>query len=886
MAGRGSTGRLLGLGFLFGAKDDGATDTAKAVGEGMDHLADATERASSKTNGLIKFGNAIAGLNFLQLDRIGNAMEGLAEKAGVGPGGAANSIESFGVQFGKSFREATAGLGKYTKGVEKYRGAISGAAFNLEVDAGELTRTTAAFVKQGHALEDYGLTVRSMAGSMQAGILSGDQLAHVLTSLSEGYDLGAKGAGRHLDKITAIGEQFGAGKEAAQGLEAAISAADPVLAKFSNLSVEGVTESITRLAAAGYQRLGGKFEDRMQDAIGVFNELAGAREEMGSLITGLGSDFPMLAKEIGIASGDVGASMEAILQDPLTFAKHMQSLMSSMDKSDPRFQRLKLSLGRLPAGFQFLIDGGQESAKALEEASKPVKNFEGSFSRMAEGSSGAARTFAESMDLLRERHENALNKMTSQTDRQVLKRQRTAYKRLTKTINDMRKRGGPLAGLLQLTLDIRRHGFLHGLIPTIDRFAAGSGPLGKMARKLKSILPMFDGFGEMLIGGALAAGKLAVTIGLLSGPLGKFFGLVKVIFRPLTNLVKRAFSPLSKILGKNGNIQTFFRLAPRLAGRLTVIGTVGYIIYKYWEEFRAVAVEVWNALTDIWGTVSKDLSPSFEALGEIGVETWQIIKDGATVLWDDYLKPLAKWVGTTGIPHAFGLFATLAVASLYTIASGAKWIGTALDAAIGVGIAGFRLLVAYSPIGQMLKAFQMLAEWAGKTDLGKSLGLDKFGEQLAPVTDWISGGNVNDLTRELGRAKRVLGGATDEFWQSYDKGQRKAAESGARVFGVADRAAKGFGGSGASEDEEPPAQSRRVARKRRSRSRAQADRMEASMPTSSGPRDRFAAGGDLAGFLKGVEKAVERGATKGSEEGIKKGSRRNPRAAQPGGAER
>lgn len=845
-AGRGSTGRLLGLGFLFGAKDDGAVETAKKVGEGMDHLADATEKASGTTNGLIKFGNAINGLNFLQLDRIGDAMEGLADKAGVGPGGAANSIESFGVQFGKSFREATAGLGQYTDEVKKYRGAISGAAFNLEVDAGELTRTTAAFVKQGHAVEDYGLSIRSMAGSMQAGILSGDQLSNVLTSLSEGYDLGAKGAGRHLDKITALGEQFGVGKEAAQGLEAAISAADPVLAKFSNLKVEGVTESITRLALAAHQRVGGPFQDRMQDAIGVFNELAGAREQMGQLITGLSSDFPMLAKEIGIASGDVGASMETILKDPLTFAKNMHQLMSTMDQSDPRLQRLKLSLGNLPAGFNFLIQGGEESAKALDAAGKPITNFEGSFSRMAKRSSGAARTFQESMDLLQERYENRLNKMTSQTDAQVVRRQSKAWKRLGDTIDRMRKKGGPLGGLFQLALDIRRHGFIHGLIPAIDKLAATDGPLGKVGKKLAKTLPFFEGFGDLLVSGALGLGKLAIVLHLAKGPLRTFFGVLKN--------VTRFISPLG------------------------MLATIGLLVYQNWDKFRLVAIEIGEELKILGDEIATGLG--FKDLDDAASQTWDNIKNGAKILWEDYLIPFGRWL-YNNLPQAFGHLSGVAVGAIGFMTEASKALGIGLAAAVDIGIKGFKLMIALSPFKAILMGLQMLAEWAGKTDLGKRLGLDKAGEFLKGLnTELDPAVAIENLSRSFKFARKEL----NQVGQRMADVGRRAAEARLKTErGVMTAMA---GPRMPDEEEETPTAKRRA---RRKKPRPQAKRLAATVPEpvpAGGGGYTTAGGTDLSSFFKGVESAVAKGAQKGTQQGVREGNKRSPRAAESGGTDR
>lgn len=890
---------------------------AKSVGGGMDALADATERASSKSAGLARFGNVLASLNFLQLDRIGDAMEGLADKAGIGPGGAANSIESFGVQFGQTFKQATAGLGKYGEAVRKHRGAISGAAFNLGVDAGELTTTIAMLEKTGHSVEEYGLDVRSVAGSMQAGILGGEQLTEILTSLSKSYDMGAKGAALHLDKITALGEMFGVGKDAAAGLESALQAADPVLAKFSNLKVDDVTESITRLAIAGQQRLGGKFQDRMQDAIGVFNELAGAREQMGELITGLGSDFPELAKEIGIASGDVGASMETILSDPLSFAKNMQKLMASMDQSDPRFQRLKLSLGKLPAGFNFLIQGGEDSAKALEAASQPVKNFEGSFKKMAMNSSGAARTFSEQMDLLQESFEVRLNKMTSQTDSQVVKRQAKAWKKLGDVINKLRGSNSPIgkfgAGFIQVLLDIRRHGLIHGLIPTFEKLAKGNGPIGAVFKKIGEWMPLLQGFGEGFITAVLGVGKFMVGLSLVRGPLGAVFGILR---KGITSVMGVSL-PLMALAG------------------------VGFLIYKNWDLIAPTFQAIWKVLRE-------ELTPAFDEFGGMATEVWEGIKESMSVVWGE-LKAFGKWF-MDNLPKMFAkgaeyivkavawvrfsiqALAIKSAASLNFIRLSWEYIATVVenrvvgaieeltgvfDTVFGFWEMGFmkinRFLIdiplQFSKFVQSMatKLPQKLVDMLGLSGVTKGIDQtvkywtekataadDELRERQA-VSDRLTQSNIAaELDRNMQEAKKLK--AIDEELGRHDiamanlelqrdQMSMRAENMGKKLEGTLTEAMARRG----QEEQQPEPEVRKHTRRRprRTPAQVQSDRMAASTP-GGGSSGRAAP--DLERLMLGVENAVargsERGAARGAEAGVKKGTKRMPRPAEAGGAER
>jgi len=522
-AGAGGLGKILGLGFLFGAKDTGVERVTGKISEGLDRVGSAVTRVGKNTAGLVRFSNAIGVIQSLQLGRVISSLESLGEKAGVGIGGQANQIESFGATFSQTFKQARAGMGEFGKELDKQKGKISGTAFNLGVGAEELTKAVADITKTGSKLGDFGLDVRALGGAIQADIL-GAELPNVLTSLAHGYDLGAKGAAQLLDKQTSLGEAFGVGADAAKAMPDILKAADPILAKFTNLKIDNVTDSLTRLAIASQKTIGGTFQENMESAIGVFTKLGESREQMAGLITGIGSDFPEVAKELSIASGDVGASMDMIMSDPLSFAKSVQKLMSTMDKSDPRFLRMNLMLSQFGEGFQFVVQGGDKAAKALEAASVPVKGLEGAFGKMVKGASGSTRTFAENMDLIKDSFENGLKHMTSQTDREVVKRQRAAYKALSKTIDELRKQGGVKGTLTQALLDINRHGLVHGLLPTLEKMAKGDGPVGSFSKKLKEWIPLLEGTGDGFVKFATTMGPMLIAMGqlgsLASGLLG------------------------------------------------------------------------------------------------------------------------------------------------------------------------------------------------------------------------------------------------------------------------------------------------------------------------------------------------------------------------------
>lgn len=673
-------GKILGLGFLFGAKDTGVGRVTKKMSEGFEGITNSVSNLGSKTAGLLKFSNAIGVIQSLQLSRITNSLEELGEKAGVGVAGQANQIESFGATFAQTFRQARAGMGAFGKELDKNKGKISGTAFSLQVSADDLTNAVAEVAKTGSTLKGFGISVRTIGGSMQAGILGGKELVDVLTSLSHGYDLGDKGATALLDKQTKLGEAFGVGADAVKVLPEVLKAADPILAKFTNLKIDNVTESLTRLAIASQKRVGGTFQTNMESAIGVINELGQSREQMAGLITGISSDFPEMAKELSISSGDVGASMQSIMSDPLTFAKNMQKLNSTLAEGDPKALRLRLALSKMGPGFQFLVQGGEDSAKALDAASVPIKNFGGSFSKMVNKASGNTRTFAENMEVLKDTFDNSLRKMTSQTDSQVLHRQKGAYDALNQTFEKLRKQGGVSGTLTQAFLDIRRHGLVHGLLPTLEKMAQDKGPLGTVTKKFKEWLPMLQGTGQQLL-------HLATTIGpmlLVLGHLGVFSNPLVKLLGPLALIGSGAWF-VSKHWDKIGPVveKTVATFANKFAN---FMGSID------WEAKGKQAADfITKMLKAAFGAAgeAKDTAIVFgKALRKILGAAWEGMKGLGTGFWDE----LSKELGTTKAAATvlgLALFTPLRGAIIYAISTLGPMLWSLITGPVldGIGIA-------------------------------------------------------------------------------------------------------------------------------------------------------------------------------------------------------
>jgi len=778
---------MMGFGFLFGAKDDGAVRMTEDISGGMGRMVDATERVGRESAGIGRLGNFINALNLRQLSRVGDAMENLASRAGALAGEVSStSMESFGAEYAQTFRAATAGMGEYGAEVESVRGEIGSLAFNLGIGADEMLSYATTVARSGMSLDDFGIDMRSVAGSIQANILSGEQLAGVLTGLARGYDLGAEGATRILDTITAVGEQFGVGADAARALPEVMQAVDAAAARFPSIgeNVDVAVESITRLGIAQQRRLGGTFQEGISSAINVFNELAGTRREMEGLFTGLNDQFPELASEIARATGNVSLSFDAIMQDPARFAGTIASMFRSMDQGSPAASRLRAVLEQMGPEFMFLVQGGEESAQALEAAMGSVEGVEGAFNSMSRSAGGATRTFAESMELVEESFRHRLDRMARRHypnfERDVLQRQRRAYQMIGDTIASVAGRSGPVGMLTRSMIAFRRGGFT-GLVEGLSRETRGMGrrfveaageaspALGAIAQgfvglgeRARDAMPFLDGAGEMIFDMAGQALPTATAMGALGlnfetvgrGARGAASGIGRVVM---------ALGPLAIVVAIAAGVYLLVRNFDRVRASLLSAGEsirdfgANFLDWATNIDWATLGQRIVAGIVSIFtGAGSRLTGMAEDATGAVLDPVWvqmgRNIRDGIRDVFLGIMHAvpgLARGIWT-GIQNLFSDPEALRQAITDNIASIGEFLGPAFESAfstlgdIGGRIWGF--LFERFNIGPITEAIQQ-GDWGraifegiiGATGAGfvRRIWAHLFGEEA--VSEGLSG---------------------------------------------------------------------------------------------------------------------------------------------------
>jgi len=545
-------GRLVGVGFLVGAKDDGATETMDEVAESTDRVAESAERAGSEGSrnvGLLS--RAISGLNTINISNISDSLASLAERAGTGIGAQSTSLESFGAQFNQTARAAEARLGSMSGAMRAHRGEVSSLAYTYGVSGDEMFAAMAPLSRIGVDIEETGINVRGLAGHLQAGMISGQAFGNMLSELIGTYEMAPEAAGQMVNSLTAIGDRFGFVAEVGQGMPALMDAIRPVAARYPDVAanVDGVATSITRLAA-GMVSMGMAPEAAMQAATATFTNLADQRDAMTDLVTGVSTEFPQMAERIGIATGDIHGSVSNILEDPLTFARNMGEMMASGDMSDAMMQRLRGTLREISPELLNVINNAAEGGDALAQAAEPIEGVEDAFNRAGQSALTSTLTFQDQLDRMRDAFQTRMNSIGRRTMPDFMSRQRDAYRQVGDRIERFAADDGPLGTLTRGFLRVRTFGLVQGLLPQLGALGVDLGETAQMA-------------GPLL----LAMNQLGSMRG-VSAVLGRVSGVLRIV---------------------GGR-------ALMVLGPIGLIAGAGLLLYQYWDRIPGLLESVSSRL--------------------------------------------------------------------------------------------------------------------------------------------------------------------------------------------------------------------------------------------------------------------------------------------------
>jgi len=689
----GGMGRLMGFGFLFGARDDGATRTASEVREEVEGIGTAAKRlGADAANGFRKLNAVIGALQLQKLNEVGDSLRDIADRAGAMSDVATSSVESWGAQAGLAFRQATAGAGEFRGELEAMRGQIVGTARALDMDVQSLTRLNRGILTAGTSLDELGLSQREVAGALQSGIIDAEGFGQSLREMRQGLGMSGEEIGNLLDEFTALGESVGEGEAFVRGIPQMLEGIREGVSEFPALrrNSRQLVSSLGRLARGMQQVSGSTPEEALGATNQVFQTLLGSRRSLRDLFSGMGTDFDEFATQLGIGGAGIGGALEMVLSDPATFAVKAAELFErSGGAGSVMGDRLTSVLSRMGPQFVRLIDGSEESRAALAAMGAELGDVSGRFGQMARASSGSTLTFADQMDRLRDNFGNSINTMMNRMarargemsfDAKVLRQQRDAYRSLTRRVQGYAERQDALGASTRMLLGFRRGGLV-GLSVVLQDELGRAFP--NLKNKIKETLPMMGEFGSMAFEGAQQLAPMLVAMRALNVRIPGLGLAMKLLFNPITLIA--------------GGIY----LLVRYWDRLEPILRVGSRLFREWSEEALQSVKEVD-----WANMGRNIVDgiimAFGAVGDMeGTnETTRAIAEGlrnvfsaasiairglASGIWDKIVEYVTEPEGVEGkVRRGAGVFGVVLAAAMFTpmrgpLLSGASrmflWLG-------------------------------------------------------------------------------------------------------------------------------------------------------------------------------------------------------------------
>ena len=480
----------VGIGYLFGAKDDGLKKVLKDTKTG---LADVDDSAGKATTSGGRLRDILLGLQTLELsklvDQIDNISSTLDKATGGGPsGGLESRFQQERTEFDKTFRQIAVTSGIMGDDLEKLEGKAFSMAKGLNRDMETIGKALVDFKRRGLTPEDVGLdTFEDLIKVSEVSGLAVDQLAVEVKGLQKSYGGTKEDVAGFLDRFTAVAQKAGIADEALKGLPGILRVIDDEFAKSVGAEtvqdVENVALSIVKLSS-GFEELGVAPGDAIESAKGLFKTLFSESEATDKMMAGLQDNFGDLANELTLVDGrgftDVMKTLEDLKHDPAAFAMELQKVNSQLAESGNEvFQkRFAETIGGMDTNLKFLIESGLDLGKIFGDLQKETDGAEGAFKRLGDQGFRTGRTLEERMALAKDTLEDTFLALGRPQVVKMVDAQTAAYGRLGDALKIVAKgvseedRAKGLTGIQKAADKLNKLGF-GPLVDAASAFAAG-----------------------------------------------------------------------------------------------------------------------------------------------------------------------------------------------------------------------------------------------------------------------------------------------------------------------------------------------------------------------------------------------------------------------------
>lgn len=531
----------IGLGFLFGGKDDGAK---KALVQSRTGLADIDKGAKAATKSAARLNTAIGAFGLRGLNEISDKLSAIA-------GGEVNQltsdIQSQAIAFDKSFAASGARAGIFGNELKSLQKEVFSTAYGLNASADAAGETVLALKHAGITTKDLGLANMSelIKFSEVAG-LDMHEFAASIGDLKKSYNFGDQ-TGAFVDDLLKQSTALGLGTTGLSSMTAMMTNMDDAFAK--TLAQEGpeavkaTTDSLLKLAGAMHTAIGTDPQKAMDQSIELFKKLQEQANVLPEMMAGMESQFdPMLEKLAVELPGGFTEAFGLMQSDPVKFMSTMETAISFFRKemasgnkaAEGDLQRLMGVLSELGPDFSFLADSGGRFGQAVADGAKKAGV---GMSQFANETYKSGLTLDDVLNRARDGFKTRLFGLTQKDTKEFVKGQQRMYKRLGDSfdlaINGSekftKKQQESFGFVEKAALKLNENGF--GPVVQKLLYLQRVGPM--------ALAPMFDTLQQVApIAGALGAlglnfGQMGRAIGFLLGPLKMVGGLLLTVISPV-----------------------------------------------------------------------------------------------------------------------------------------------------------------------------------------------------------------------------------------------------------------------------------------------------------------------------------------------------------------
>lgn len=489
---------LFGLGFLFGAKDDGVTKKQKEITENFTYMRDAMEKLSDISSSL-KMNTFLDSLGLRKLNEIGDGIDNLVRKGGQ----LTTSFESRMTENAKAASSMAVNYGIATDQMGKFTTEAINRALRLNMGMEEAGKATAEWSKQIASAGNE----KVLASFKQLGITSADALAKFgdVTKIDiSGFrsDIqtltGSIGFGdKEVLKLVGSFQKFGEETNDLSGGIKHMSKATDTLNKL-NARLGGSLDptlladwgSQAAAAASAAFQLGAGSNDAANVGQKLLETLAKMKTETADVFAGLKEDAPELLMSLGTAGFSLDQIKDMFQKGPEGIVTGLQTMYQSIKKTGGATNgQLNLFEGYVKKAFDddgsllSLVERGGDAAikkmKEVKEANadlgKAVKAYH------------TGRTLSDEFELAESIFTATVRKGVDAGGTFVRDSQK-AFSDWGKRLLELSKENGPLGAVTRKMIEMNQIGAKALLPQTLRPMAAVFGKVVEEAAPFAGIL--------------------------------------------------------------------------------------------------------------------------------------------------------------------------------------------------------------------------------------------------------------------------------------------------------------------------------------------------------------------------------------------------------------